>query len=173
MISNQNNKNKKAFTLVELAIVLLVIGILAGIVLRNMGGFTVQARDARRIADLRNTAIYLQAYFSRFGGYPTTASWTGLERTLADAKIVNNLPKDPAGGNYYYYSCKKNADDTSFNVAILKAVLETATSENPELYRQSLSSTSGISTCTPDSDNNNPYTNSSVCFGTTTFCLAL
>jgi prepilin-type N-terminal cleavage/methylation domain-containing protein len=172
MINNQNNKNKKAFTLVELAIVLLVIGVLAGIVLRNMGGFTVQARDARRVADLRNTAIYLQAYFSRFGTYPTTASWTGLERTLADAKIVNNLPKDPGGGSYSYYSCKKNQSDTSFNVAILKAVLETASSENPELYKQGLSSTSGIATCTP-LGNENPFTDRSVCFGTTTFCLAL
>jgi prepilin-type N-terminal cleavage/methylation domain-containing protein len=171
MISNQNNKNKKAFTLVELAIVLLVIGILAGIVLRNMGGFTVQARDARRVADLRNTAIYLQAYFSRFGTYPTTASWTELERTLADKKIVNNLPKDPGRGSYYYYPCKKNADDVSYNVAILRAILETARSENPELYNQGLSSTSGIATCT--SEGNNPISDESVCFGDTSFCLAL
>ncbi len=171
MISNQNNKNKKAFTLVELAIVLLVIGILAGIVLRNMGGFTVQARDARRVADLRNTAIYLQAYFSRFGGYPTTTSWTDLETELRNKKIVNNLPKDPAGGNYYYYPCKKNDTDESFNVAILRAILETASSENPELYRQALSSTSGITTCLPS--DSNPITSSTICFATTTFCLAL
>jgi prepilin-type N-terminal cleavage/methylation domain-containing protein len=171
MLSNQNNK--KAFTLVELAIVLLVIGILAGIVLRNMGGFTVQARDARRIADLRNTAIYLQAYFSRFGTYPTTASWTVLESILSDNKIVNKLPKDPAGGNYYYYPCRKNDSDTSFNVAILKANLEIASSENPQLYNQALLSTSGIATCTSEVNNPNPISSSSACFGTTSFCLAL
>jgi len=172
MISNQNNKNKKAFTLVELAIVLLVIGILAGIVLRNMGGFTVQARDARRIADLRNTAIYLQAYFSRFGTYPTTASWTQLEAELRNKNIVNNLPKDPSNRLYDYYPCRKNESDVSSNVAILRAILETKFNENPELYNQRLSSTSGISTCT-SLGNDNPISSSTVCFGTTSFCLAL
>jgi prepilin-type N-terminal cleavage/methylation domain-containing protein len=171
MISNQNNKNKKAFTLVELAIVLLVIGILAGIVLRNMGGFTVQARDARRVADLRNTAIYLQAYFSRFGTYPTTASWTQLEAELRNKKIVNNLPKDPSNRLYDYYPCKKNITDESFNVAILRAILETPQDENPELYNQRLSSTSGIATCSPSGDN--PINSSTICFATTSFCLAL
>jgi general secretion pathway protein G len=70
---------KKGFTLIEMAVVLLIIGILAGIVLRNIAGQTPIARDTRRVGDLRNTAAYLATYLAKFGQFPTTTtagSWT-------------------------------------------------------------------------------------------------
>ncbi len=181
MISNQNNKNKKAFTLVELAIVLLVIGILAGIVLRNMGGFTAQARDSRRLSDLRTTSVYLQNYFLRFNTFPTVtdgASWTELERIIATAGISNSLPKDPAGKEYSYYACKKSTTDRIYNVAVLRAEMETATSQNPELYSYSMRSTSGILVeCATNSritnQNQTPAGSSTLCNSAYAFCLAV
>jgi prepilin-type N-terminal cleavage/methylation domain-containing protein len=40
--------NKKAFTLVEMAIVLVIIGILAGLTISNLAGFGKKGRDQRR-----------------------------------------------------------------------------------------------------------------------------
>jgi len=163
MFKNYKNINKKAFTLVELAIVLMVIGILAGVVLRNMGGFTTQARDSRRVADLRNVGIYLQAYYSRFGYYPTSSSasdtsWEALTRNLKEANIVDSLPNDPGGRSYQYFACLKRLEDspTRPNVAVLRAVLDTNSNNNPEIFENALA-TATYATCTPSDIN--PGTN--------------
>jgi prepilin-type N-terminal cleavage/methylation domain-containing protein len=138
---------KKGFTLVEMAIVLLVIGALAGIVLRNIGGQTATARDSRRVGDLRNTANYLSAYMARFGQYPTTTDWNGLETILRNANIVDRLPRDPSGPprNYDYYYCTDSgsvtAADAIVNHFILRAQLEQPTSTAPRLWELSVTST--------------------------------
>jgi prepilin-type N-terminal cleavage/methylation domain-containing protein len=54
--------SKSGFTLVELLIVIIVIGILAGIVLVTYNGLQAGARDARRKADLQNIADAIGSY---------------------------------------------------------------------------------------------------------------
>ncbi|MEM5782315.1 MAG: type II secretion system protein [Candidatus Aenigmatarchaeota archaeon] len=121
--------SKKGFTLIELAIVLLVIGILAGVVLRNLGGFTATARDSRRQADLRNVQTYLSQYFLKQGFYPTATDWITLESTLRDAGIIEkggSFPNDPLKGRTYeYFPCTNlNSQEVMPTHYVLRATLE-------------------------------------------------
>ena len=156
--------NKRAFTLVELAVVLLVIGILAGLLLRNLGGFTSIARDQRRIGDLKNVSIYLSNYYTRQGRYPTVTSWSTLEQTLRDAGVLApgmTLPKDPVGNkDYDYYYCSSTGGRISNY--ILRAQLENSTSQAPQLYEGSITTTPSGLSCTPTPQCN--PNNNSVCF---------
>jgi len=131
---------KKGFTLIEMAVVLLIIGILAGIVLRNIAGQTPIARDTRRVGDLRNTATYLATYLSKFGQFPTTTtagSWSELETKLIAAGITDRLPRDPSTGQgYSYYYCSDLGDPANnpVNHFILGARLEQTQSAAPRLW---------------------------------------
>ena len=135
-------KKTKGFTLIEMAVVLLVIGILAGIVLRNIGGQSAMARDTRRLGDLRNTANYLSTYLARYGYFPSSTSWQGLEDVLRTSGVVDRLPRDPSGKNYSYFPCtdteNPSPQDADINHFILQAQLEQTTSSAPRLWETAL-----------------------------------
>ncbi len=156
--------NKKAFTLVELAVVLLVIGILAGLLLRNLGGFTSSARDQRRIGDLRNVSAYITSYYSRQGQYPTATNWADLENQLRNAGVLGpgvNLPRDPSSPNrdYEYAHCT-SAGGVITNY-ILRAVLEASRDQAPQLYQGAITNIPPELTCNP----------SITCGGNNEYCL--
>ncbi len=141
---------KKGFTLIEMAMVLLVIGILAGIVLRNIGGQSAIARDTRRIGDLRNTANYLATYLGKYGYFPNSTNWSDLETALAQAGITDKLPRDPSGKSYDYYYCSDTgsiANQSDINHFVLRAQLEQTVQAAPRLWETTVSSTPAGWTC--------------------------
>lgn len=62
---------KKLFTLVELLIVIVVLGILAAIIIPNIASFSDEAKQTRLVADLRNTQTAVDNYHLKLGEYPT------------------------------------------------------------------------------------------------------
>ncbi len=58
--SNQN-KNKKAFTLIELIVVIAIIGVLIAILVPTMNSFVDEARDATALANARTVYSIGQA----------------------------------------------------------------------------------------------------------------
>lgn len=67
-------KRQSGFTIVELLIVIIIIGILAGLVITQVLGANQQARDTDRKNDINSVATQLEAYFAKTGGYPTNAN---------------------------------------------------------------------------------------------------
>jgi len=64
------NKNNRAFTIIELIVVIAIIVILAGIVVVGVNKFLKNARDSRRIADLQNIQKAIEMYRADKGYYP-------------------------------------------------------------------------------------------------------
>lgn len=64
--------NHRAFTIVELLIVIVVIGVLAAITVVSFSGITSQANIATIQSDLNSNSRKLQLYFTQYGSYPTT-----------------------------------------------------------------------------------------------------
>lgn len=65
---------KKAFTLVELLVVIGIIGVLAGVLLSTFSGGTESARSARCLSNMKNLANACQVYGMREGRYPNAGS---------------------------------------------------------------------------------------------------
>lgn len=94
-------KNKsKGFTIVELLIVIVVIGILATLVIVTFTGIQQKARNSQRQTDINAVDSHVEAYFAANGYYPTLADLN------SDSFRTNNLkgldPQaliDPKGGS--------------------------------------------------------------------------
>jgi len=67
-------RTSRGFTIVELLIVLVVIGILAGIVVASYTRSQALARDTKRVADLEAIADAITAYRLRYGDHVQPAS---------------------------------------------------------------------------------------------------
>ena len=83
-------KTNQGFTLIELLIVVAIIGLLASVVLVGLGGFRARGRDARRIADLRETQNALELYYTKNNKYPSISgidTWESLKTSLIGAGI--------------------------------------------------------------------------------------
>jgi uncharacterized protein (TIGR02145 family)/prepilin-type N-terminal cleavage/methylation domain-containing protein len=65
------NLNLAGFTIVELLVVIVVIGILAAISVVSYNGITQRAKTAVLESDLNNAKTTLQLYQAEYGSYPT------------------------------------------------------------------------------------------------------
>jgi uncharacterized protein (TIGR02145 family)/prepilin-type N-terminal cleavage/methylation domain-containing protein len=63
---------KPAFTLIELLVVIAIIGILATLAVVALQNARKNARDAKRIADVKQMQTALELYFNDAGSYPAT-----------------------------------------------------------------------------------------------------
>lgn len=64
-------KRNQGFTIVELLIVIVVIGILALLVITTYSGIQAKARNSKRQSDLKSLQTQLEAFFSQNGYYPS------------------------------------------------------------------------------------------------------
>ncbi len=58
------------FTLVELLVVISIIGLLSSVVLTSVNSARMKARDARRLADIKQIQNAMQIYYEDNGAYP-------------------------------------------------------------------------------------------------------
>ena len=113
----------KGFTLIELLVVIAIIGILSSVVLASLNSARTKARDARRVADLKQIQIALELYYDANSSYPMVlSSLVGS----ANGQSLSVLPTDPSStaGNVVNYKYAINsATPTAYH---LGATLEQA-----------------------------------------------
>ncbi|MFZ5943367.1 MAG: prepilin-type N-terminal cleavage/methylation domain-containing protein [Bacillota bacterium] len=82
-------KNQKGFTLVELLVVVVILGILATLAMQSIGDRSDDARKAKADADLRTLLSAIELYRVDTGAYPATLS--GLTSALVP-NYLKTLP---------------------------------------------------------------------------------
>ena len=75
MVMKNTTYSTRGFTIVELLIVIVVIGVLAALTITGMQSAQVRARDSERQTDVAAIAKALEAYYTEYGAYPR---YTGL-----------------------------------------------------------------------------------------------
>lgn len=108
-------RRQTGFTIVELLIVIVVIGILAAIVIVAYSGVQNRANDAAVIADLKSNAKKLQVYFVDHNAYPSDngSGWGVLTPALTEAKMQftqGSYMVVSGQGNAAYYNNNNGQD---------------------------------------------------------------
>ena len=93
--------NKKAFSLVELLVVIAVIGILATLAVVSLQGARKGARDAKRIANIKQIQTALELYYNDQGQYPESLNFGQGSIESPNAVYMEKIPSapSPADGN--------------------------------------------------------------------------
>ena len=109
---------RKAFTLIELMLVVIIIGVLAAMVVPRLVGRSEEARVAAGKADIEaNLALALDMFEMDIGRYPTTEEGLAALRTNPSAlpkwkgPYLKKEPKDSWGRPYHYQSPGTHGND--------------------------------------------------------------
>jgi general secretion pathway protein G len=107
-------RSESGFTLIELMVVILIIGLLATIVVQNLRGATDKAKRIKAEADISSFKTALDRYYLDNGSYPTTdqglpalvsAPTTGkVPQDYPDGGYIEKIPNDPWNNPYVYQS---------------------------------------------------------------------
>ena len=103
---------QSGFTLIELMVVILIIGLLATIVVQNLKGATDKAKRIKAQADISALKTALDRYYLDNGSYPSSdQGLTALVSAPQNGKVpadyppggyIEKIPNDPWGNTYQY-----------------------------------------------------------------------
>ena len=109
MMRRLRNTSRAGFTLIEIMVVVVILGILAALVAPKILGRTDEARVVAARQDIKTIMQSLKLYKLDNFHYPSTEEGIkALVERPAEAKnwreggYLDGLPKDPWGGEYLY-----------------------------------------------------------------------
>jgi len=118
-------RKQGGFTIIELLIVIIVIGILATLVITTFSGIQRNARNRTREADINALHSQIEYYYGQQGVYPTLANlndatWRSTNLKGLDAEALKDpqgsastLVAAPAADSYAYAVTPANCDNGS------------------------------------------------------------
>ncbi len=122
---NKRNKTQAGFTLLEIMVVIVILGVLASLVVPNLMGNKEKADQQKAVTDIVALENALDMYKLDNSVYPTTDQ--GLEalvtkpsnpepRNYRDGGYIRRLPQDAWGNDYQYLSPGDNGTVDIFSL---------------------------------------------------------
>lgn len=87
--NNTKLKSESGFTIVEILVVILVIGILSTILILTYSGVKARQRNTTRVNDIKLIQSNLETYYAESGFYPTIADMNSTSWTTKNLKALD------------------------------------------------------------------------------------
>jgi general secretion pathway protein G len=105
-------RRSRAFTLIEVMIVVVIIGLLASVVTYSTIGYLERAKRQKARADIHTLAGAVDSYYLATGRIPENRD--GLQVLVPE--YIKVLPKDPWGNPYAYVQPGKAGGSASYDI---------------------------------------------------------
>jgi len=88
----------RGFTLIELLVVIAIIGILATLAVVALQQARQNARDSKRMADMKQVQTAMELFFNENGRYPTTEEWNSgtIVSSTSQETFMYSIPTAPS-----------------------------------------------------------------------------
>lgn len=119
-----------AFTIVELLVVIVVIGILAAITIVSYMGISTKANLVSAQSDLANATTQLKAYYTIYGNYPVLDA---SNCPTAPSTVDNNYCLKSSSGNSFRYAANNNTSVQTFSLTATRGTLIYSVGQNSKI----------------------------------------
>lgn len=110
------------FTIVELLVVIVVIGILASLIINTYAGIAQKALKATLVTDTSNAATQIAMYKAEHDSYPTAINCTNTQATEICVKS--------SGSNTYNYSVDNSSSTKTYRLTAISSGYSYSTNQN-------------------------------------------
>ena len=105
-MKKHERNTRGGFTLIEVLLVVVIIGILVAVAVPRFGGRVRMAQVAAAEADVNNVGMALRLFEVDNGTYPSSLSGLinnpGTSKNWRGPYLEKGIPKDPWGNDYVY-----------------------------------------------------------------------
>lgn len=88
------------FTLVEIMVVIVILGLLATLVVQNVAGASDEARQTKAQTDVKVIAGAVRQYYAKHGKLPESLAVLAERDEKGGGNLIEELPKDPWDNDY-------------------------------------------------------------------------
>ena len=104
---NNSRRNRRAFSLVELMVVIVIIGLLSTVVTISVRGYLITSKQNVAKMEIAKIASAIDTFYAHNDRYPTTNE--GLQSLVERSEefpegLLTSMPIDPWGDEYEYVS---------------------------------------------------------------------
>ncbi len=103
----QPSGRRRGFSLVELMVVIVIIGLLSGVVTISVRSYLIRSKQNVARLEIAKISGALETFYGEYDRYPTNEE--GLEALVEETTafpdgLLTKMPKDPWGHEYEYHS---------------------------------------------------------------------
>jgi prepilin-type N-terminal cleavage/methylation domain-containing protein len=154
---------RRAFTLVELLVVVAIIGLLSSVAVVALSQTSINARNQQRRSNLMQVAKALELYYSANDSYPTTSGvWLGNCSDYASRADTGATGWIPNLAPTYIGTLPHDPNSGKANAGSPLAYCRTSGAGNCYLYNSNGTDYKALAHCTPEGtlSSSDPYVDS-------------